>query len=768
TWLSPVEYAGKFKAMHGIQNGHKSIFIHIGPFMSLTAANADKFLNVKPGNEVTVALGIIHNLLKTNSYDHLPKDFIEELKAVVSAYEPKMVEKSSGLSQEEQHNLFQKLIAARSPLVLGSASPTEASLALDMSVTLINLLLDRDLSLYAFDSRHAIEKAATIKEVVALLKDAAEGQTDLFILYNTNPLFALPSNTYLEDILGNKDIFKVSFSSFMDETTARADLVFPVRLSLETWDAYASKSDLVSTLQPVMGRLTKAPPIGDVFIKLSKQHQNFDNYQHFLMDYLYPGTDKQTTEPWLKMIQLGGNFDDTGSADKKGFTLNPGSIANLKTALTFKKPVETNELQFMAVPSIRLYDGRGANKAWLNEIPDPITNIAWESMLFIHPETLGKKGLKQGDILSLEVGKKSLSAPVYSYQGVHRDLIVMQTGLGHKKYGRYAAGFGSNPFDLFDSQSVGDTGSIFYLTTLSALKKTGSIKHLPKTDGSRSQYKRKIAVSLMIGHEVDGHAQKEGLTMDTFPLTLPIKEGYDKKRDVYPAHEHVDYRWGMAVDLDRCIGCSACVAACYAENNIGVVGREEVINGREMAWLRIERYEDQSDSERLIFLPMMCQHCDNAPCESVCPVYAPYHSVEGLNNQIYNRCIGTRFCAQNCPYKVRRFNWYDWKWPKPLNLQLNPNVTVRSKGVMEKCSFCVQRIKQAHSDAKDENRMIGDGDIQPACVQTCPTNALVFGNFLDKKSTLYTQAKDPRAYQVLGYLNTKPAVIYLKKVVQKI
>lgn len=768
TWLSPVEYAGKFKAMHGITDGNKGVFIHVGPFMSLTAANADKYLNVRPGSEVSIALGIIKQLFTTVNYDHLPKDFAEELKAVADAHDPHTVEKNSGLSPLDQKKLLTKLVAAKHPLVLGSASPTEASLALDMSVTLINLLLDKDLSLYAFDSRHAIEKVAAVKEIVAYLKDAAENPTDIFVFYQTNPLFTLPSDPHLEEIFGNKDVFKVSFSSFMDETSARADLIFPVRHSLETWDAYASKSGVVSTFQPVMGQLSKAPPIGDVFVRLSKQYQKFENYQHFLMDYFYPGTEKQATEPWLRMIQKGGEFESDGSSTRQGFTLNPGSLETLKAALLFKPHSENSELQFMAVPSIRLYDGRGANKAWLNEIPDPITSIAWESMLFIHPETLEKKGLNQGDILKLVAGKKAILAPVYAYKGVHRDLIVMQLGLGHKKYGRYAEGIGSNPFDLLDSQSENVSGLISYLTTLSAVKKVGAVEHLPKTDGSRSQYKRKIAVSLAAGHESDGHAQKEGLTMDTFPLTLPIKEGYDKKRDVYPAHSHVDYRWGMAVDLDRCIGCSACVAACYAENNIGVVGKEEVINGREMSWLRIERYEDKSDDEKLIFLPMMCQHCDNAPCEAVCPVYAPYHSVEGLNNQIYNRCIGTRFCAQNCPYKVRRFNWYDWKWPKPLNLQLNPNVTVRSKGVMEKCSFCVQRIKQAHSQAKDENRKIRDGDVQPACVQTCPTNALVFGSFLDKKSTLYTQAKDSRAYQVLGYLNTKPAVIYLKKVVQKI
>jgi len=224
----------------------------------------------------------------------------------------------------------------------------------------------------------------------------------------------------------------------------------------------------------------------------------------------------------------------------------------------------------------------------------------------------------------------------------------------------------------------------------------------------------------------------------------------------------------MVVDLDRCIGCNACAAACYAANNIGIVGLDRVREGREMAWLSVERYLDEGSMKRVSFLPMLCQHCDNAPCESVCPVFAPHHSKEGLNNQIYNRCMGTQFCSQNCPYKVRRFNWFDWKWPKPLNLQLNPDVTVRIRGVMEKCSFCVQRIKEVHGTAKDEQREIRDGEVQPACVQTCPTRALIFGNLMDRGSEVRKRVEDRRAYQAMGYLNTKPAVFYLKKVLQGI
>jgi molybdopterin-containing oxidoreductase family iron-sulfur binding subunit len=247
-----------------------------------------------------------------------------------------------------------------------------------------------------------------------------------------------------------------------------------------------------------------------------------------------------------------------------------------------------------------------------------------------------------------------------------------------------------------------------------------------------------------------------------------LPEGYDLKRDFYPPHDHEKYRWAMVVDLDRCIGCGACSAACYAENNVGIVGEEQVLEGREMTWLSIERFQDPHQTSKVTFLPMLCQHCDNAPCESVCPVYAPHHSKEGINNQIYNRCIGTRYCVQNCPYKVRRFNWFDWQWPDPINLQLNPDVTVRSKGVMEKCSFCIQRIKVAHSNAKNEKRMIQDGEVIPACVQTCPTDALVFGSLMDKHSRVRKMVADPRAYQAMGYLNTKPAVIYLKKVLREV
>ena len=420
------------------------------------------------------------------------------------------------------------------------------------------------------------------------------------------------------------------------------------------------------------------------------------------------------------------------------------------------------------MPSIRFFDGRGANKPWLCEIPDPLSRVAWQSPVIMHPDTAKSHNITQEDIIQIESQWGSLETPVYVNKFVQPDLLVMSIGQGHQTFGRYAENKGTNPFVILPPDADQDSnGPIFSADNIKILR-TGRAMKLARMCGSRTQHGRTFALTVRInelGQAIP--ATKTGLTMEDFPLTLPLPEGYDPKRDFYPPHDHEKYRWAMVVDLDRCIGCGACSAACYAENNVGIVGEQRVIEGREMTWLSIERYQDPDQKQKVTFLPMLCQHCDNAPCESVCPVYAPHHSKEGLNNQIYNRCIGTRFCVQNCPYKVRRFNWFDWEWPEPMNVQLNPDVTVRSKGVMEKCSFCIQRIKVAHSNAKNEKRMIRDGEVIPACVQTCPTDALIFGSLMDKQSRVRKLVDDPRAYQAMGYLNTKPAVIYLKKVLQE-
>ncbi|HYR02790.1 MAG TPA: 4Fe-4S dicluster domain-containing protein, partial [Syntrophobacteria bacterium] len=431
--------------------------------------------------------------------------------------------------------------------------------------------------------------------------------------------------------------------------------------------------------------------------------------------------------------------------------------------------VDRPALVLLAAPSVRFFDGRGANRPWLSEVPDTVTQVAWQTVIMAHPETARRQGVAQGELVRLDSDGGSLEAALYVTEGVKPGVLVISIGQGHTSYGRYAERVGLNPLHLLPRELDPVSGAPVFAAGLQGLGKTGRTVKLARTDGSRSQHGRKIALTTTVAGLAPGaEHERHGLGMWEYPLVLPLPEAYDgKKRDFYPPHSHVDYRWAMVVDLDRCIGCAACAVACYAENNLGVVGEERIIQGREMAWLQIQRYENEDHRQRLTFLPMLCQHCDNAPCESVCPVFAPHHNKEGINNQIYNRCIGTRFCAQDCPYKVRRFNWFTWEWPEPLNLQLNPDVTVRSKGVMEKCSFCIQRIKSARDVAKNEGRKIRDGEIVPACVQTCPAGVFTFGSLMDKESRVWNMVQDKRAYQVMGYLNTKPAVIYLKKVVQE-
>jgi anaerobic selenocysteine-containing dehydrogenase/Fe-S-cluster-containing dehydrogenase component len=789
TWLSPVEYARKFKKMHAIDDGKKGLCVHVGPYQSLTCANADLWLSCTPGSEIVVGLGLIREALQGNRGNDLSVDLRSALREISSSFTKEKVTELSGVDPDLYASLVTRLHQARKPLILGTGTGDGAnSVQVNVAANALNALLDPQLTLLNFHRRHLVETAARRSEVLTFLQRLRKEPDGVLLLNNVNPVFALPSSGGAAQALKQDSLFSVSFSNFMDETTQLANLIFPVKLPLETWDEYSGTSDIVSMVQPTMAGLTGAPHLGDVFLRLAYGEKSpAKNFQEYLSIRLFSSGAVKDQKDWVNMLQEGGLFEKQSSGERSPQRISGEEV---RRSLGSAALPRTTELTFFAAPSVRFFDGRGANRPWLCEVPDPLTKVAWQSPVSVNPQTLTQRGLKQGDVIELKSQWGTLEAPAYETEGVRPGVLLMSLGQGHEKFGRYAEGMGTNPVKILPPQTEPVSGSPpLFAVSLTSLRFTGrSLGSAPTeknkgfpaqfgiyyrqrfahTDGSKVQHGRKIALSVNL-HDLgnDGKVKKEGYGMWDFPLVLPLPEGYDKKRDIYPPHDHQTYRWAMVVDLDRCIGCNACAAACYAENNVGIVGPDRIREGREMAWLSIERYLDEEAMTKVTFLPMLCQHCDNAPCESVCPVFAPNHSKEGLNNQIFNRCIGTRFCSQNCPYKVRRFNWFDWKWPEPLHLQLNPDVTVRSKGVMEKCSFCVQRIKDAHGVAKDEKREIRDGEVQPACVQTCPTKALIFGNLMDQNSRVRRLTADPRAYQVMGYLNTKPAVIYLKKVVQE-
>jgi anaerobic selenocysteine-containing dehydrogenase/Fe-S-cluster-containing dehydrogenase component len=770
TWLSPVEYARKFKEMHGIKNGRKGFFAHVAPYQSLTGANADLWLPCNPDSEWAVVLGLLRECVGRRGNRNLPDSLRAVAARVAASFTAEKVSETTGVPPELFGKLAAVLLRARKPLVLGTGTGAAGPHALttNVAVNLLNLCLDPDLALVDFAARHRVESAARRSDFMNVLGELDRGSVDLLLLNNVNPVYSLPPSAGVREALGRDSLFVVSFSNFMDETTELADLVLPVRLPVESWDEYAGKGGLVSTLQPAMTGLTGAPYLGELLLRLALGGiSGVADYRAYLFVSL--SSDKKIRDEisWLETLERGGIFP-AASGTLPRFTARPAPDL-VDTLVSMPAAQSQAEFTLIATPSIRFFDGRGANRPWLAEIPDTISQVAWQTPFLANPVTLAKLGLRSGDLAEIESRWYKLEAPAYQAPGVKPGVLIMALGQGHTSYGRYAEGKGLNPIPLL-APELGSAGGPAFAVSLVAVKRSGRSQALAHTDGSRVQHDRKIALTTPVSEldQREAH-RKHGLGMWEFPLVLPLPEDYNEKnRDIYPPHQHDGYRWAMVVDLDRCIGCNACAAACYAENNLGVVGERRIIEGREMAWLQIQRYEDSERASRLTFLPMLCQHCDDAPCESVCPVFAPHHNKEGINNQIYNRCIGTRFCSQNCPYKVRRFNFFTWQWPEPLNLQLNPEVTVRSKGVMEKCSFCIQRIKYAHSIAKNEGRKIRDGEVQPACVQTCPTRVYTFGNLMDRESRVRKMVEDGRAYQVMGYLNTKPAVIYLKKVVQDV
>jgi molybdopterin-containing oxidoreductase family iron-sulfur binding subunit len=372
---------------------------------------------------------------------------------------------------------------------------------------------------------------------------------------------------------------------------------------------------------------------------------------------------------------------------------------------------------------VRYLDGLVTTGGLLQEVPDPLTTIAWGGWVELHPATAARLGVVTGDLVRIatDAGQTELSA--FLYPGVRQDALAVPMPYALALLGA-------------DAGLVGALGS-------ARLEATGRKSSVVPTTGSLDQHGRGLA--------------REVVGVSALPPRPALPSMYDE-------HVHPVHRWGMAIDLDSCTGCGACVGACYVENNLPIVGAAEVATGRDMGWIHIQRFiEGPTSHPRALFLPSLCQHCTNAPCESVCPTYATYHTSEGLNAQIYSRCVGTRYCENNCPYGVRRFNWYDWPRRPPASLGLNPDVTVRERGVVEKCTLCIQRIRGGKEQARIDGRELKDGDITTACAQSCPSQAIIFGDLKDPSSRVSQAAANGRAYQLMEELNTRPGLSYLAR-----
>lgn len=770
---SHVETAIQFAAIREPRNGKMAGFVYVGPRVSTTAAAADERILVPPGGEAVFGQALLAEL------------------GVAGTITPQAAAQQIGVSADLVAHVARALKAAKAPVVLGGSAlptgPNGAQTAL-VAARLNQVLRSPGLD---FERPLPVSTTATTSDLRAFLDALRSREADLLLVMGANPAFSVPPELdFAGAIKGVKTV--VSLSSYADETAAMAHWLLPASHPLESWGDYESQPGVLGIQQPTMGLVYNTYQLGDILYGLAAAAGvdpvaafGAPSFHAFLRKRWAGILGSASNEVWMQAVRNGGNWpglpagapppsSTTGALASTTSTGTPPprpmpeSTAELPAApVASAAPSQPEglpaapkggELALWLYPHPHLHDGRGANKMWLQELPETITQVTWTSWVEMHPETARELGIRSGDTVRVTGAKGSMESPVLVWTGVAPNTVAIPVGQGHTAYGRYAKGRGGNAYVLLGAfGSPPAAGPALRVTT-------GSTSMLlARRQIHDQQHDRELARSVPIERAADIGQREE--------IAWPLPQGYQRARgDVYAPHSHRGHRWAMAVDMHKCDGCGACVVACYAENNVGVVGAEQVARGRIMSWLRIDRYFDGDPATGLVvFQPMLCQHCDAAPCEPVCPVFAAVHAEDGLNAQIYNRCVGTRYCNNNCPWKVRRFNWFDYRWPAPLNWQLNPDVTVRGRGVMEKCTFCVQRLRRGVYRARIEGRPLRESDVVPACVQTCAAGALVFGDLMDPNSRIYRLfEQEPRAYQMLPELNTKPAIVYLKRVTQTV
>jgi molybdopterin-containing oxidoreductase family iron-sulfur binding subunit len=516
-------------------------------------------------------------------------------------------------------------------------------------------------------------------------------------------------------------------------------------------------------------------------LKWSGYEESYESFlkQHWKENFYPEQSDYANFKQfWQESLQNGVFAVKQDMKDQPEYKGDVAPVAN-----KVSKGVEQQKL--VLYQKVGIGNGQHANNPWLQEMPDPVTKITWDNYLMVsthfakehnlHNTLTQSEGLEPTvDVLKVKVNGHTTELPAYIHPGLADNTMAVAVGYGRKKSGKAGADVGQNvyPFVRFDGQNS--------RYTLSGIKveKTGKTHDIAQTQLHHNMHGRPILKDTTLEeYQHDPYAGNE-----EYKDKEELQEL--KETTLYPEREYKGHHWGMSIDLNACIGCSACIVACQAENNIPVVGKEEVKRKHEMHWLRIDRYySGDEQNPEAAHQPMLCQHCDHAPCENVCPVAATNHSKDGLNQMIYNRCVGTKYCMNNCPYKVRRFNWYDYAgsdafpWNEHIEegamsdslarMVLNPDVTVRSRGVMEKCTFCVQRIQEGKLEAKRNNRQVEDGEVKTACQQACPTNAITFGDMNDEESEVAEEIDDERTYHVLHEYHTLPSVSYKTKVRNK-
>ncbi len=576
-----------------------------------------------------------------------------------------------------------------------------------------------------------------------LVTDMAAGKVDILLVFDGNPVFDAPADLDFEAAM-SKVPLRVVHSLYRHETAHHADWHIPARHYLESWGDARAFDGTTSIIQPLIAPLFAGSR--SVYEILDAVLGKTGRTDHDVVKaYWQDGRDDaEFVAPWRTMLH-DGLIADTAAA-VKSVTVDTGALANIAPAATDSQSLEIN---FRADPSI--WEGEWANNGWLQELPRPFTKLTWDNAALVSPSTAEALGVSNGDMVALELNGRKIEAPVWITPGHAKNSVTLHLGYGRVRAGSVGNGTGFNVYPLRSTDALWFADGV-------SVTPTGRKYQLASVQDHWSMEGRNLSRAGTLA---------EFAANPKFAQEMESLEG-EKAISLYPPVAYDGYKWGMTINLGACIGCNACTIACQAENNIPVVGKDQVSRGREMHWIRIDRYyEGDIDNPDIYLQPLNCQQCENAPCEAVCPVEATIHSHEGLNDMVYNRCVGTRYCANNCPYKVRRFNFLDYnnfEQSPLLSMLENPDVTVRSRGIMEKCTYCTQRISVARIEAKKEGRSIRDGEIVTACQAVCPTQAITFGDMNDPDSEIAKMKASPLDYTLLEELNTRPRTTYLAKV----
>jgi Fe-S-cluster-containing dehydrogenase component/anaerobic selenocysteine-containing dehydrogenase len=735
TWLSPIEYTKRFSSRRNPVN-EMNYLIQIESNLSLTGSNADLRIQIKPSQEYSVLSAIYKNLLKG----------IENKNVDVPA------------SPVDVNEISKKLLEASGKSIVISASNDKK---IQLLVNEINRLLGNIGETISFGS-YLRTHAGIDQNMEDLVKNMQDGKVGALLLWNVNPSYTWYNRAAFNDGL-KKTGLTVSLSGSPDETTSLVQYVCPDNHYLESWNDAEPKKDIYSLMQPAIGQIFETRQMADSLLKWSGSATTYYDFiraswEEDLMPYQSEINDPVTFFDHVLQV---GIFEPGQSA--------AGAPQEKLTSFVYKHspPAQAPEAKTEIVfyETIAIGEGRQANNPWLQELPNPVTKICWDNYAMISSTQAIEYDLHDGDVINID----GTEIPAFIQPGQANGTIGIALGFGRTNCGKVGNGVGTDVWPLLTFDE-----NISYSGKSDKISKTGKTTLFAQTQTHHSMEGRSFV------READLKEFRENPSAGNEEHA----ENVEHNKSLYKERTYPHHHWGMAIDLSKCTGCSTCVVACQAENNIPVVGKEEVHRVHEMHWLRIDRYyTGTEENPEVVFQPVLCQHCQNAPCENVCPVAATNHSSEGLNQMIYNRCFGTRYCNNNCPYKVRRFNWFNYTTAGTLtgNLRdkagmtddlrrmvLNPDVTVRGQGVIEKCSFCVQRIQAAKLKAKYENRPVFDNEIQTACSQSCPANAIVFGDMNDQNSELSKLISSGRRYNLLEELFTMPSVNYLTRIRNKI